>query len=160
MLALLPAHPKATADTVAAPFQKQQLAVAVLLLELAQADRSVPPRELAAVDAVLRRRFGLDAPAAGNLLEAAQKILAAALEDWVFAKMVRESFGREERVAIATLLWEIVYADGRLARLEKAAIEHIGRELGIADTDMQAARDDALARIEDERRAGGIPCGR
>lgn len=147
LLALLPAHPGPTPDTVGAPFQHRQVAVAVLLLELAQADHRIPSDELHAIEAVLRQRFHLDAGMASRLVDTAQAILGAALEDWVFAKMVRNSFDAAERVAIFSMLWEVVIADGQLGKLEQDLIEHLGRELGISAGESETARLQALARI-------------
>ncbi len=134
-------------DTVGAPFQHRQVAVAVLLLELAQADHRIPPDELRAIEAVLRQRFHLDAGMASQLVDTAQAILGAALEDWVFAKMVRNSFDGAERVAMFSMLWEVVIADGQLGKLEQDLIEHLGRELGISAGESETARLEALARI-------------
>jgi len=158
LLSLLKHAPPSTADTVGAPFERRHLAVAVLLLELARIDRTVSPVERAAIERFVRARFGLDAAAAAHLIETAQRMLDASLEDWVFATAVRTGFGAGERVEIVTVLWEVVYADGGLARFEEDLAERLSRQLGIDGGELETARARAFARVGARRGAadGGM----
>ena len=54
LLARLNATPLPTRDTVGAPFARRDIAVVVLLVELAQSDRSLGAAELAAVGRIVR----------------------------------------------------------------------------------------------------------
>lgn len=147
LLALLQQPPPPTPDTVGAPFQRRQLAVAALLIELAQSDRSVDPVEEATIKRIVGDRFGLDADTAERLIAAARRELDAALEDWVFATAVRDGFDMRERVEIVELLWEVVYADGRLARLEESLMRRLADALEIGESAREAARAQAFARV-------------
>jgi uncharacterized tellurite resistance protein B-like protein len=146
LLALLRHPPPPTGDTVGSPFPRRQLAVVALLIELAQSDRKVEPEELATIEKIVRERFGLDAATAAKLIAVARRELDAALEDWIFATAVREGFDTRERVEIVELLWEVVYADGRLARLEAALMRRLSDELDISEAQCEAARAQAFAR--------------
>jgi uncharacterized tellurite resistance protein B-like protein len=152
-LSLLMNPPPVTADTVGAPFERRQLAVAALLLELAQSDRNVAPEELETIERVVRERFGLGPATAARLIETARTLFDASLEDWIFAAAVREGFSAEERVSIVGMLWEVVYADGRLARLEAPLVERLSAELGISEAEREAARAQAFARVGSRRGA-------
>ena len=105
LLARLRQPPAAPPDTVGAPFQRRELAVVALLIELAQSDRRLAAEELATIERIVRRRFGLDATAAARLIAAAHSEFDASLEDWVFAKAVRDGFDARERIEIVELLW-------------------------------------------------------
>ena len=153
LMALLRQPPPATADTVGAPFPRRELAVAALLFEVAQCDRGVRPEEVAAIERIVRQRLGLDDAAAAALIGAARTEFDAALEDWIFASAVREGFSAAERVAIVGQMWELVYADGQLERLEEAMMQRLGEELGIAGVDLESARAQAFAREGAARRA-------
>jgi len=157
LLALLNGTPAAPPDTVGTPFNRRDIAVVALLIEAAQSDREVPAHELATIERIVRERFGLDAAAAARLIAAAQTELDASLEDWIFAKAVREGFDERGRVAIVELLWEVVYADGRLARLEASAMRRLSEQLAIGAADQEAARAQAFARMMPSR--GGTPDG-
>src|SRR5512138_2928618 len=118
LLSILDQPPAPTADTVGTPFSRRDIAVVALLVEIAQSDRRLDAAEIATIERIVCERFGLDAPNAERLIAAARRELDAALEDWIFATAVREGFDAEARVAIVELLWEVVYADGSLVRLE------------------------------------------
>jgi uncharacterized tellurite resistance protein B-like protein len=146
LLARLDQTPSAAPDTVGTPFPRQQLAVVALLIELAQIDRGVKPAEWAAIERIVRERFAIDAGTAARLIAAARVELDASLEDWVFANAVREAFDESERAGIAALLWEVVYADGGLVRLEASLMRRMCAELGIGEAEREAARAQAFAR--------------
>ncbi len=81
----------------------------------------------------------------------------------MFATTVRDGFDPAERVEIFELLWEVVYADDRLARLEQDLIAHLARELGIDAAQSEAARLEAFARIRggtSAMRGTGTACER
>jgi len=151
---LLGECPAAPPDGVGAPFERRQLAVVALLIELAQADRHVEPAETETIERIVRERFGLDAAVAERLIAAAHAEFDAALEDWIFAKAVRDGFDLGERVEIVELLWEVVYADGCLVRLEESSMRRLAAQLGIDDAAREAARAQAFAR---SRQAGSVP---
>ena len=146
LLARLNATPLPARDPAGAPFARRDIAVVVLLVELAQSDRTVGAAELATVERIVRERFGLDAATAARLISAARAELDAALEDWVFANAVRESFEPAERLGIVELLWEVVYADGASVRLEESQMRRVCVELDIPDADRETARAHAFAR--------------
>jgi uncharacterized tellurite resistance protein B-like protein len=153
LLALINEPPAAPPNTIGAPFQRRQIAAVALLIELAQSDRRVPPEELATIERIVRERFALDATQAARLIAAAQSQLDASLEDWVFAKAVREGFDERERAGILELMWEVVYADGRLARLEASMMRRLTRQLRIGKAEAKAAQAQAFARIMPARGA-------
>jgi uncharacterized tellurite resistance protein B-like protein len=146
LLELLNRTPRGTDDTVGAPFSRRDVAVVALLIEAAQIDRSSESGELAAVERIVRERFGLDAAIADQLIATARRELDASLEDWVFAAAVREGFTVEERAEILEQLWEVVYADGRLASFEESLLHRLSRLLRVGETAAETARAQALAR--------------
>ena len=154
LLALLSQPPPPTPDTVGAPFERRQLAVVALLIELAQSDRTVPAEEFATIERIVRERFALDADTTARLIALARRELDASLEDWVFAAAVREGFSVLERVEIVELLWEVVYADRRLARLEESLMRRLADALEIGESDRETARAQAFARMGHARGPG------
>ena len=78
----------------------------------------------------LGARYAIDAAmnaTRDQLIAAARSQLDASLEDWVFAATVREGFTEDERADILGLLWEVIYADGSLARLEESLLHRLSR---------------------------------
>jgi uncharacterized tellurite resistance protein B-like protein len=153
---LLPSAPAASEDTISGPFARRDVAVVALLIEAAQIDRTQNAAEFAAVERIVRERFQLDAAATAQLIETARTMLAASLEDWIFAASVRDGFTVEERVEILGLLWEVVYADGQLARFEQSLLRRLAKQLRLRKADSEMARAQAFARSgrEDANRPG------
>jgi uncharacterized tellurite resistance protein B-like protein len=139
--------PPATESTIGAPFARRDVAVVALLIEAAQIDRKDNPEENAAVERIVRERFGLDAVKAGELLATARSLLDAALEDWIFAAAVRDGFDDGERAEILGLLWEVVLADGKLARFERSLLHRLTQQLRIKKAAAATVRAQALARL-------------
>jgi len=135
-----------TAPPVAqAAFERRQLAVAALLVEAAHIDRHAGPDERGAVARLLREHFGLAKRDAQRLVEQAEERYAASLDDWIFARAVREGFEPIERVEVLRMLWEVVYSDGRLAAFELDLLQRLCAALGIDDEAAESARVLAFA---------------
>ena len=146
LLSLLRQPPQATADTIGAPFPRRELAVAALLLEVAQCDHGIGAAETAAIQRIVASRLGPDVRTAADLITAARTEFDASLDDWIFATAVRDGFALAERIAIVGQMWELVYADGQLERLEEAVVQRLAGELGVTGDDLEAARAQAFAR--------------
>lgn len=138
-------HPP-TGAPVSQPFPRRDLAVVALLLEAAQIDRRVSPDERGLVAKLVRTRFALAGEDAAILLELATDEFAAALDDWVFTQAVREGFPDDDRVEILEMIWEVVYADGRLARLEDLLMQRLVKSLNVSESAAERARGFAFAR--------------
>jgi len=146
LLELFDQAPPATADTVGAPFARRDVAVVALLIEAAQIDGSPVPEELAAIERIVHERFGVDAAVAAKMIATAQSQLEASLEDWIFADAVCQGYTADERAEILGLLWEVVYADGRLARFEEVLLDHLSGALDVGEAERETARVQAFAR--------------
>ena len=126
-------------------FERRQLAVAALLVEAAHIDRNAGRDERAAVARLLRDHFRLPDHEAKRLVDEAEERYAASLDDWIFARAVRESFDEDERVEVLRMLWEVVYSDGRLAAFELDLLQRLCAALGIDEEDAEGARVQAFA---------------
>lgn len=127
-------------------FERRHVAVAALLLEAMYVDRRASAAEHAAVVRLLRERFHLPGAVAAQLVAVADKRYAEVLDDWEFAEAVRAGFQPAERQNVLSMLWEIAYADGELARIEKRLINRLAQHLEIDREAADAARAAAFAR--------------
>lgn len=117
-----------------------RLATAVLLLEAAHADSEFNDGERAAVSRMLRARFALDDAAAAALLEAAEQARWESGDLYQFARQLNESFPLPRKLAVAELLWEVVFSDGVLEAHEDALMHKVGNLLGIRHEDLMALK--------------------
>jgi len=116
------------------------------LLEAAQADSEFADDERVAVTNVIRKRFALDDAEAKELLAAAQQARWESGDLYQFARQLNDSFPLPRKLAVAELLWEIVYSDGTLEAHEDALMHKLGNLLGIRHEDLMALKRKVLGR--------------
>lgn len=134
------------AAPAALPFARRELAVAALLVEAAQLDHRFSAEDRALVARLVQDRFKLPGRATEELVELASGEFASALDDWVFTQAVRTGFSESDREAVLQMMWEVVYADGELARLERMVMKRIPAALAVGESAAEAARERAYAR--------------
>jgi uncharacterized tellurite resistance protein B-like protein len=132
----------------------KQVAVAALLVEACQVDRSVKTEECEAVARGIVRRFGLQPDLARQLVSAAAVQFGESLDDWVFTEAVRHGYDYADRLEIVGLLWDVVYADGALSALEDAMVHRVAAQLAISGEDLDAVRAEAFGRRSTSRHGG------
>jgi uncharacterized tellurite resistance protein B-like protein len=64
-----------------------------------------------------------------------------------FARTINERLGRERRIELIEMLWEVAYADGVLDPLEDTLLRRIGGLIDVPDRERGAARLRVLARL-------------
>lgn len=130
------------------PFERRFVAAAVLLVEASQFDSGPCAASRRRILDFLQTSFHFREEVARQVLEIAELRFANTLDDWVFAEAVRTGFSRAEREELLTMLWELVYRDGRLLKREARMMDKLAGELGLAAEAAECARTVALARSE------------
>jgi uncharacterized tellurite resistance protein B-like protein len=125
-----------------------RLATVVLLLEAAHADAEFADDERVAVTKAIRTRFALDDAAAAELLEAAGQARRESGDLYQFARQLNESFPLPRKLAVAELLWEVVYSDGTLEAHEDSLMHKLGTLLSIRHEDLMALKRKVRGRSE------------
>lgn len=128
------------------PFERRFVAAAVLLVEASQFDSGSCEDNRRRILDFLRSTFHFREEVARQVLEIAELRFANTLDDWVFAEAVRTGFSSAEREELLTMLWELVYRDGRLVKLEAQMMDKLAGELGLEADAAECARTTALAR--------------
>ncbi len=124
-----------------------QLAAAALLVEAAVMDGHFDDAERDTVLTLVREHFGLDAGAAGDLIEEAAKAVRESGQLYGFTRVVKDRFGEEERVRMIEMLWEVAYADGSLHDYEASLVRRVSGLLYVPDRESGAARKRVLERL-------------
>jgi uncharacterized tellurite resistance protein B-like protein len=125
-------------------------AAAALLVEVAEMDSEFDARERAAIERLLRARFGLSEADAGALVDWARQRVAGATQILPFTRVVKDSFGYDERVELMEMLWSVVYADGVVHDYEASLMRRVAGLIYVEDADSGAARKRAQARVGGE----------
>ena len=134
-------------DTAQGEPDASKLAAAALLVEAACMDGHFDGDERDAVCAALGAHFGLSESEADTLIEEAEAAHHEATDLHRFTRTINDRYDHGDRLAVMEMLWEVVYADGRLHAYEANLIRRVGGLLHITDRERGEARKRVLARI-------------
>ena len=127
--------------------ETKHLAAAVLMVEAATMDGSFDDSEADAISRIAQRHFGLNEEEAASLLEAAREVQADSNQLLRFTRAIKDAFPLEERVDIIEMLWEVVYADGKVHHYEANLMRRINGLIYVSDRDSGAARKRVASRL-------------
>ncbi|MEM6681063.1 MAG: TerB family tellurite resistance protein [Pseudomonadota bacterium] len=135
-----------TAPVQAVPAIDEKMTVATLLFEAAASDGEVEDTERARIETLLKQHYSLDDMAVKALCENAQAMQRNAIEISRFTREVKQHFVFEERVRVIDMLWDVVYADGRVDDFEANLMRRIGGLIYVDDKANGEARKRAAVR--------------
>jgi uncharacterized tellurite resistance protein B-like protein len=141
-----PAAPAASVSGV-------QLAACALLLELAHADGSMSPAELAHIESAIQRHFGIDDATARELIELAEAERRQSIDHYQFTRLIVAEYDLGQKMVLAELMWGVILADGELATHETWLVRKLAHLLELEPGYLSEARKSAAARRP--RDAGG-----
>jgi uncharacterized tellurite resistance protein B-like protein len=110
----------------------QRLAAAALLYHVTAIDGMVSEEERRLFRQLLARRFGLDEAETRALVEAAAAADSEAVDLYGFTSVLKRRLDIADRERIVEMLWELVYADGKLHEFEDNVIWRIAELLGVS----------------------------
>ena len=126
------------------PEHATQLAVAVLLTEIAESDHErLPEEETALLDAV-QNHFGLDDNEAKELITLAQTEHAESTDYFQFTSLINRSYSREQKIKVIEALWKIAFADQELHKYEEHVIRRLADLIHVPHKDFIAAKHRVL----------------
>lgn len=120
------------------PEPDEQLALGALLVRVAKSDREYHVAEIAEIDSILAKSFGLKPIEAAKMRATCEKLEAKAPGTPDFALLIRHHVDYARRLDVVQALWEVILADGRDTPEEDAALHEIESHLGIAPEDSPA----------------------
>ena len=112
-----------------------RLAAAALLVHAAAIDGNMSDIERDKLHAIIRRRFDLDQAATDELILEATEAEHDAIDLYQFTSLINRSLDHDGRRRIVEMMWEMVYADGRVSEFEDNLIWRAADLLGISARD-------------------------
>lgn len=97
-------------------------ATAVLMLDVALADKVFDQSELEHLVALTEEHFGLEREDAEELIHSAKSEAEQIVSVHEFTHLLHHNLSEEEKVRIVGMLWQIAYTDGRLDKYENALV--------------------------------------
>lgn len=124
-----------------------RLAAAALLVHVMSIDGQQTSAEQDTLHDLLKRQFDLDDGAASELIEAATAADREAVDLYAFTSLINRSMDEDGRRRLVRMMWEIVYADGRMNEFEDNVVWRASDLLGISQRDrVELRREVAAAR--------------
>ena len=122
-----------------------RLAAAALLVHAVTIDGTMSDLERDKLHAVIKRRFGLDEAATDELVLEATEAEHEAVDLYHFTSLINRSLDEDGRRRVVEMMWEMVYADGRVTEFEDNLIWRAADLLGISSRDRIELRNRVAA---------------
>ncbi|HSG37617.1 MAG TPA: TerB family tellurite resistance protein [Paracoccaceae bacterium] len=123
-----------------------RIALGALLVRIAKADGDYSADEIARIDRVLARRYGLDPVEAAKLRAECEVIEHEAPDTVRFTRAIKAAVDYEDRAGVVEAMWQVVLADGVRESHEDALMRMVAPMLGLSDQDSNAIRRRLEAR--------------
>jgi uncharacterized tellurite resistance protein B-like protein len=109
-----------------------RLAAAALLVHAAEIDGNISDVERTTLHHVIKRHFDLDETQTNTLLAEATQAEHEAVDLYHFTRLLNRALDEDGRRRMVEMMWEIVYADGRVTEFESNLIWRAADLLGIS----------------------------
>ena len=121
-----------------------RLAAAALLIHVMTVDGKETGEERDKLHELLRRQFNLDDDLTTELIEEATAADRESVDLYRFTSQLVRSLDEDGRRRIVKMMWEMVYADGRLNEFEDNIVWRASDLLGISTRDRVELRREAV----------------
>jgi len=129
-----------------------RLAATALLIHVISLDGKPSEAEQRKLHSLLESRFGLAPGAADRLIASATLVEGEAVDLYHFTSVIMRSVNEEGRLRIVEMMWELVYADGKVSEFEDNVVWRAADLLGVSSRD----RIDLKHRVA-ARQSGPVP---
>lgn len=112
-----------------------RLAAAALLYHIMDADGETRESERKKLSAMLSQKYGLKGDSLKRLIRAAEKADQEAVDLSDFTSVLKRQLDYQARLDLVGLMWDMVYADGRVSEVEADVMWRVAGLVGIRDED-------------------------
>jgi uncharacterized tellurite resistance protein B-like protein len=99
---------------------------------------------------VIKQRFDLDDDATDNLVAEATEAEGRAIDLYQFIARLNRSLDEQGRVRMVEMMWQIVYADGKVTEFEDNLVWRAADLLGISGNERIALRQRVSGAMGDD----------
>ena len=136
----------AYADTADDEADRQQLALAALLVEMARADFDETHDEHGLIIDLLAGHFDLTSAESLELLQRSREANDKSVCLFDFTRALHESLGEQQKHQVIRLLWQVAMADSRIDKYEDNLVRKIAGLLYVSDHDVIRIKHEVLAK--------------
>ncbi len=128
-----------------------QLAATALLIHVISIDGGPSEVERQKLHSLIESRFGLDRGTADHLIGSATRVEGEAVDLYHFTSVIMRPVDETGRLRIVEMMWEVVYADGKVSEFEDNVVWRAADLLGVSSRD----RLELKHRVAERRSAAG-----
>lgn len=125
---------------------RQQLALASLLVEMARADFDETHDEHSLIIDLLARHYDLSAAESLELLNKARAANNNAVCLFDFTRSLHSSLDAEQKTDVIRLLWQVANADNKLDKYEDYLVRKVADLLYVSDSDVIRLKHEVMLR--------------
>ena len=115
--------------------EKIRLAIAALMLEVAESDFKDQPEEKAMIKALVETSFELNEKDTNQLLKLAEEQSHKATDDYEFTRLIDKTYSYSQKTKLIENLWRVAYADNKLSEYEEQIIRRIAGLIHVSHKD-------------------------
>ena len=112
-----------------------RLAATALLIHVISLDGEPSQVEKRKLHGLIESRFGLDPGTADRLIAAATLVEGEAVDLYHFTSVIMRSVNEDGRIRIVEMMWELVYADGKVSEFEENVVWRAADLLAVSSRD-------------------------
>ena len=112
-----------------------RLAATALLIHVISLDGEPTAVEKNKLHSLIESRFGLDPGTADRLIAAATLEEGTAVDLYHFTSVIMRAVNEEGRLRLVEMMWELVYADGKVSEFEENVVWRAADLLGVSSRD-------------------------
>ena len=117
-----------------------RLAAAALLIHASTIDGKMTANEREKLHAVVKSRFALDDAATEELIDVSTLAENEAVDLYRFTSLINRTLDEPGRLGMVEMMWEMIFADGRLNEFEDNLMWRVADLLGVSSHDRIAIR--------------------
>jgi len=126
------------------PEDRQQLALAALLVEMARADFDESQAEHSRIVDLLASHFGLSSAESLELLDRARAANDRAVCLFDFTRALHESLDEQQKQEVVRLLWKVALADNTLDKYEDFLVRKVADLLYVSAGDVVRIKNEVV----------------
>jgi len=120
--------------------ERLNIAVCVLLLEVAASDYHFTPQEEETLTQILQEQFHIPGEEIKEIMSTAQDHRANSVDLWEYTHLINKNYSLEEKKKLVEMFWKIIYADGKLDQYEDYMVHKLADLLLLSHDDLIAAK--------------------
>lgn len=117
-----------------------QLAIAALLIEVAESDYQDAPEERHQLLRIVKNSFGLSLEEANILIELAKEEHKNSTDYFQFTRLINDNYSAEQKIKLIENLWQVAFADSHLDKYEEHVIRRISDLIYVSHSDFMATK--------------------